>query len=149
MSSKLTDAEIDALLCEEGVGVLAFTDGKEAYSIPESFGYDSENERLYFQFVYTSDSKKMAFLETTETATFTVYSENPARSVLVSGTVEPITENEQPRATTAIAENASIPTLNVYPGADPDEITMAYYRLLPDNITGREFQAYAPSSADQ
>ena len=148
MTSELTDAEIEALLCEEGVGFLAVTDGAEAYSIPESFGYDSERERLYFQFVYASDSKKMAFLETTETATLTVYSENPARSVLVSGTVEPITEDEQPRAASAIAENASIPTLNVNPRANPDDITMAYYRLLPNEISGRKFQA-PTSSSDQ
>ncbi len=131
------------------MGVLALTDGTEAYSIPESFGYDDERDRLYFQFAYTADSKKMAFLETTETATFTVYSEVPARSVLVEGTVEPIAEDERARAETAIAENASIPTLNVYPGADSEDITLAYYRLRPDETIGREFRAYTPPSDDQ
>ncbi|MDL0142354.1 pyridoxamine 5'-phosphate oxidase family protein [Halobacterium salinarum] len=57
MTTELSRTESDTLLFESGVGVLALTDGTEAYSIPESFGYDGET--LYFQFVYTPESKKM------------------------------------------------------------------------------------------
>ncbi|WP_135536602.1 pyridoxamine 5'-phosphate oxidase family protein [Halostella pelagica] len=147
MTTELSRAESETLLCESGVGVLALTDGTEAYSIPESFGYDGET--LYFQFVYTPESKKMAFLETTETATFTVYEEQPAKSVIVSGTLEPVPEDEEPKAATAITENASIPTLNVYPDTTPDEFTMDYYRLTPNSITGRQFNAFTPRPNDQ
>ncbi|MDL0132272.1 pyridoxamine 5'-phosphate oxidase family protein, partial [Halobacterium salinarum] len=133
MTTELSRAESDTLLRESGVGVLALTNGAEAYSIPESFGYAGET--LYFQFVYKPDSKKMAFLETTETATFTVYDEQPAQSVLVQGPIEPVPEEDEPKAATAIAENASIPTLNIYPETTPDEVKVDYYRLLPAEIT--------------
>jgi nitroimidazol reductase NimA-like FMN-containing flavoprotein (pyridoxamine 5'-phosphate oxidase superfamily) len=147
MTIELSQEDSTSLLYESGVGVLALTNGSEAYSIPESFGYDGES--LYFQFVHTPDSKKVAFLETTETATFTVYDEHPAQSVLVQGPVEPVPEENKSKAATAIAENASIPTLNVYPETTPDEFTMDYYRLQPTAITGRQFSAFTPTTDEQ
>ena len=147
MTDKLSQEEINTLLYESGVGVLALTDGTEAYSIPESFGYDGE--KVYFQFVYTADSKKMRFLETTETATLTVYDEHPARSVLVQGSIEPVPGEDETKAATAIAENASIPTLNVYTETTPEEFTMDYYRLEPTAISGRQFSAFTPTPDDQ
>lgn len=117
--------------------MIALTDGDEAYSIPESFGYDGEN--VYFQFAHTPENNKMAFLETTETAMLTVYDEQPAKSVLVQGPVEHVSEDKQPRAATAITENASIPTLNVSPETTLKDVTMNYYHLAPTTITGREF----------
>jgi nitroimidazol reductase NimA-like FMN-containing flavoprotein (pyridoxamine 5'-phosphate oxidase superfamily) len=147
MTTELSKEECDTLLCESGVGVLALTDGTEAYSIPESFGYDGET--LFFQFVHKPDSKKIAFLETTETATFTVYDNQPAQSVLVKGPIEPVSDEEETKAATAIAENASIPTLNVYPDTTPAEVTMDYYSLPPTEITGRQFNAFTATSDDQ
>jgi nitroimidazol reductase NimA-like FMN-containing flavoprotein (pyridoxamine 5'-phosphate oxidase superfamily) len=147
MTTELSTEDCETLLSESGVGVLALTDGTEAYSIPESFGYNGET--LYFQFVYKPDSKKMAFLETTETATFTVYDKQPAQSVLVQGPIEPVPEEDETKAATAIAENASIPTLKVYPETMPDEISMGYHRLRPTEITGRKFNAFTPTSDDQ
>ncbi|MDL0132266.1 pyridoxamine 5'-phosphate oxidase family protein, partial [Halobacterium salinarum] len=133
MTTELTNEECETVLSESGVGVLALTDGTEAYSIPESFGYDGET--LYFQFVYKPDSKKIAFLDTTETATLTVYDEQPAQSVLVQGPIEAVPEEDETKAATAIAENAAIPTLNIYPETTPDEVKVDYYRLLPAEIT--------------
>jgi len=146
MTSELSESESDELLCEAGVGVLAVTDGSDAYSVPESFGYDGE--RLYFQFVYTDDSKKMAFLEETETVSFTVHEATPARSVIVQGEVERVPDDDESRAATAIAENASIPTLNVYPGTGPDDIDIDYYQLTPSEITGRQFELYTPQKSE-
>lgn len=145
MTTELSREESDTLLFGSGTGVLALTDGTEAYSVPESFGYDGEI--LYFQFVHTPESKKMAFLETTETATFTVYDEQPAQSVIVRGTLEPVLEDEEAKAATAITENASIPTVNVYPDTKPNEFTTDYYRLTPTAITGRQFNVFTPTPA--
>ncbi|WP_134672287.1 pyridoxamine 5'-phosphate oxidase family protein [Halorussus marinus] len=147
MATELTSAECDTVLRESGVGVLALTDGDEAYSIPESFGYDGET--VYFQLVHTSESKKMEFLETTETATLTVYDEQAVKSVLVQGPVEHVPEDKQPQAATTITQNASIPTLNVYPETTLEDTTMNYYQLAPTTITGREFDQFSASSIDQ
>ena len=141
MTAKLEQSEIDQLLRESGTGVLALTNGSEAYSIPESFGYDGE--ALHFQFVFDEDSKKMAFLETTGTASFTVYTSNPAKSVIVSGPIERVPETEQTVAATAVAENAEIPTLNTDPEIPPQELDLAFYRLVPHDISGRKLQDVA------
>lgn len=142
MTAELERSKIDQLLRERGTGVLALTNGSEAYSIPESFGYDGET--LYFQFVYDEDSTKMAFLETTDTASFTVYTTEPAQSVIVTGPIERVPETEQTVAATAVAENAEIPTLNTDPEKHPQELDFTFYRLLPHELSGRKFRDVAP-----
>jgi len=116
--------------------VIALTDGDEAYSIPESFGYDGEN--VYFQFAHTPENNKMAFLETTETAMLTVYDEQPAKSVLVQGPVEHVSEDKQPRAAQQLQKmRPSHPER--LPETTLKDVTMNYYHLAPTTITGREF----------
>ena len=142
-TEEMSRREIDTFLESVGVGVLALTDGAEAYAIPESFGYDGED--VYFQFVHHEDSHKMRLIETTETATFTVYAENVARSVLVRGTLEPVPVENELQATNAIAENATIPTLNVDPTLSLEKLSFDFYRLVPAELSGRTFGVDAAS----
>lgn len=137
----MSRAEIDSLLKDVGAGVLSLTDETESYAIPESFGYDGES--LYFQFVYEEGSRKMEFVETTEVATFTVFTENPAESVLARGCLERVPDPDHGDATTAIAENADIPTLNVIPETAPGDLTAVLYQLIPDDLSGRKFESSA------
>lgn len=138
--------EIDDLLGRQGVGTLSLADDDETYAIPESFGYDGEH--LYFQLVRNGESRKMRFIETTGTATFTVWVEQPARSVVVRGTIEPVPAGDEMAASNAIAENATLPTLNVVPDSTVDQLEMDYYRLVPDELTGRKFGAEPEPIAD-
>ncbi|MHB9288894.1 pyridoxamine 5'-phosphate oxidase family protein [Halobacteriales archaeon Cl-PHB] len=134
----LSADEVDALLREHGAGVLSFTDGEESYAVPEAFGYDGDS--LYFQLVYDDDSRKMAFVETTEVATFTLYTEgDPAESVVARGPLERVPESETMVASNTIAENADIPTLNVVTDAELADLSFDYYRLRPTELTGRTF----------
>jgi len=142
MTREMGRAEIDDLLQGRGAGVLSLTDGSETYGIPESFGYDGE--LLYFQLVYDGDSEKMQLMESTETASFTVFTEEPAESVLVRGALERVPETAQTRAATAIAENANIPTLNVFPNTGPDDLSMAFFQLVPEEFSGRKFNNRVP-----
>lgn len=135
----MDDAEIEKHLREIGTGVLSLTDGSETYAVPESFGYDGED--LYFQLVLHEASRKQSFIETTDIASVTVYAEQPARSIVVRGDLERLPDEEAHMATAALAENAVIPTLNVIPDAPVAELTFAYYRLTPREITGRKFGA--------
>ncbi|QDX39461.1 pyridoxamine 5'-phosphate oxidase family protein [Salarchaeum sp. JOR-1] len=152
MTSELERPAVDQLLrangtgvlaLTNGTGVLALTNGPDAYSFPESFGYDGE--ALYFQFVYDEDSKKMAFLETTDTASFTVYTTDPPESVIVTGPIEKVPEADRTVAAAVIAENAEIPTLNTDPEKHPRELTFDFYRLLPRELSGRVFRDIASS----
>ncbi|SEH66385.1 hypothetical protein SAMN05192561_12424 [Halopenitus malekzadehii] len=137
VTMQLEADEIDEILRTAGSGVLSLCDGTETYAVPESFGYDGD--ALYFQLVHDDDSEKMAFIETTGTATVTVYSESPAESVVVRGSIEPVPDADHAIAMNAIAENAAIPTLNVSPTAALDDLTIDLYQLRPESVSGRAF----------
>jgi len=134
---EMTVDEVDDFLRRQGSGTLSLADGAESYAVPESFGYDGEH--LYFQLVQTDDSRKMQFIETTEVATLTAWHEEPPRSVVVHGAIEPVPETEEAAAANAIAENAMVPTLNVLPDCTLEELGMTYYRLIPAEQSGRKF----------
>jgi hypothetical protein len=136
-AESLDSDEIDAFLREVGTGVLSLTDSGETYAIPESFGYDGQS--VYFQPVYDGDSRKMAFIETTDVATLTAYTERPARSVIVRGTLEPVPEAEAVCARRAIAANATIPSLEVDPDGPTDDREVSLYRLRAEDVSGRAF----------
>ncbi len=131
--------EIDDFLEERGAGVLSLTRETDTYAVPESFGYDGDH--LYFQFIYDEDSRKMAFMETTDTVTFTAFTETPPQSVIVRGTLERIPADDELLATEAIAENSELPTLNVLPDRQFEDLTTEYYRLVPGERSGRKFGA--------
>lgn len=139
VAEPLTDEEIDRFLEEAGTGVLSLADGSDTYAVPMSFGYDGKN--LYFQFVYTDGSRKLSFFETTGTATFTTYStDEPARSVVVRGTLQVVPDEEEIVASIAIIENAATPTLNVTTSETLEEVSFDYYQLAPSEISGRRFE---------
>lgn len=106
--------EVDAFLREQGVGVLSLTDGQEAYGVPVSFGYDGEGS-LYFIFLRVGEeSKKEQFAEQTERATHTVYdvtSKHIWTSVIATGTLHQILDDEWDELETAIDNNAWYPSL--------------------------------------
>ena len=131
--------EIDALLEEQGAGVLSLAADSDSYAVPESFGYDGED--IYFQFVYDDDSRKRAYMETTELVTFTVFTEEPARSVVVRGRLERVPADDEVLAAAAIAENAEVPTLNVIPDEEMEDLTAEHVRLVPEEVSGRVFEA--------
>ncbi|ADD07323.1 FMN-binding domain protein (plasmid) [Natrialba magadii ATCC 43099] len=141
----LTDEEIDAFLREHGTGVLSVADGSDAYAIPQSFGYDGED--LYFQFVSAAHSSKQSFAEQTETATFTVYDDEPAQSVIARGALAPVSADESTHAMSVIAENAMIPTVNISPDTPVPALSFQLYRLQPTELTGRTFGPVVDNSS--
>lgn len=137
---------IDTLLREATVGTLALADSGDSYAVPQSFGYDGES--IYFQFVSREASRKLAFFETTDVATLTAVAEDPWRSVVARGPLRPVSEEDQPLAANAIAENASIPTLNVTLGTPLSELAIDFYRLDPEQLSGRRFGGTAELGGD-
>jgi len=138
----MSHGEVDAFLRKRGTGVLSLTADAETYAIPESFGYDGD--ALYFQFGYDDDSDKLSYVSTTDVATFTAYTVDPARSVVARGGIESLPAADADRATAAMAANATIPNVNVSPEADDGDVDFAFYRLQPEELSGR---AFGPSSS--
>jgi nitroimidazol reductase NimA-like FMN-containing flavoprotein (pyridoxamine 5'-phosphate oxidase superfamily) len=136
-AEELSRTEIDSILREATVGTLSMADGGDTYAVPQSFGYDGE--AVYFQLVSEDESRKMAYLETTERVTLTVIAEDPWRSVIAQGQLRKVHEEDQRIAANAIAENATIPTLNVSAETPIEELKIGFYRLEPETLSGRRF----------
>jgi nitroimidazol reductase NimA-like FMN-containing flavoprotein (pyridoxamine 5'-phosphate oxidase superfamily) len=138
-TTRMSRSEIDDFLENRGTGVLSLAYETDAYAVPESFGYDGEH--LYFQLVYDDDSRKMACIDATDTVTFTAFTQTPPRSVIVRGALEAVSAEDEPLATEVIAENADVPTLNVLPDSQLEDLTTEHYRLVPEELSGRKFGA--------
>lgn len=74
------DEEIEEFLKEQGLGVLGFTNGSEAYMIPIAFAYDRSTDRCLFRFLMEDESMKRAFVAETGIASLTVYEWRPGTS---------------------------------------------------------------------
>lgn len=111
---QMDEQEIDQFLRSQGFGVLSLTDGREAYGVPISFGYDG-GSRLFFVFLRVGErSKKEAFAEKTEKASFTTYnvaSKHDWQSVIASGTLRKVGDDEWDDVVDAIENNAWYPSL--------------------------------------
>jgi len=137
-AKELGTDEIDGFLKDQGDGVLSLTDGGETYAVPEAFGYDGED--VYFQFVFTEDSQKRDFIETTEIATLTVYSTESGGSVAVRGYLECLSDNGEMGAVAALTDNANIPAVNTDLSYDSDDLIVEFYRLRIEELSGRDFE---------
>lgn len=139
-ATAMSAAEVEDFLTTRGQGVLSLSDGGDAYSVPMSFGYDGTN--LLFQFAADDDSRKVAYLEATETASFVAYSFDSVAewaSVVVRGPVSPVPSEERESAYESLASNASFPTLDVF-GAGLSDEDFELYQLEPTERTGMKGQ---------
>lgn len=134
----MDDKELDAFLHEQGIGVLSLTDGHEAYGVPVSFGYDGEDS-CYFVFLRVGEqSKKEQFAEQTDRASLTVYdvsSKHVWTSVIISGSLHQIPDDEWDELEEAIEDNAWYPSL--FSEAEPMRDIQGW-KLQIDEITGQQ-----------
>lgn len=131
----MSAAEIDDFLSRRGTGVLSLAAEGEAYSVPESFGYDDGT--LYFLLATHDGSHKMAYLERTSTVSFVTYemrSVDDWTSVVVRGELEPTADDDRERAAAALASNGEIPGTEMV-GHD-DDLTFEWYELDPEERSG-------------
>lgn len=135
---RMDEHEIDAFLRKQGVGVLSLTDGREAYGVPVSFGYDGEDS-CYFVFLRVGEqSKKEQFAEQTERASMTVYdtsSKHVWTSVIASGSLHQIADDEWDELEAAIEDNAWYPSL--FSEAEPMRDIQGW-KLRIDEMTGQQ-----------
>lgn len=135
---QMDPAAVRRFLHERGSGVLSLADGGEAYGIPISYGYDEDAERIYFVFLRPGESsKKETFAERTERASLLVHAvESPQEwhSVVASGPIRQLDDEEYDRATAAIEADAWYP--NVFRESAPTRGIVGY-ALEVEELTGR------------
>ncbi|MCL7417650.1 MAG: pyridoxamine 5'-phosphate oxidase family protein [Halalkalicoccus sp.] len=130
--------EAEVFLRDQGVGVLSLANEGEAYGVPVSFGYDGE-DRLYFVFLRVGEeSRKEAFAAATERASFTVYdveSKHAWRSVIASGRIREVDDDEWETVRDSIDDNAWYPSL--FSEAEPMRDIQGWV-LEIEEITGQK-----------
>lgn len=129
---------VDAFLREQGRGILSLTDGHEAYGVPVSFGYDGEAS-CYFVFLRVGErSKKEQFAEQTDRASLALYdvtSKHVWTSVIASGPLRQITDDEWSDLIAATEDNAWYPSL--FSEAEPMQDILGWELHLED-VTGQQ-----------
>ncbi|ATW87545.1 hypothetical protein halTADL_0747 [Halohasta litchfieldiae] len=137
-STELDDAEIDSLLGTGGIGVISFADGDEPYSIPVSYGYDSNAECLYVRFGFADNSEKRQFIDDGVTASLVVMAESMDgwQSVVARGPLHKVTEMALDSQAAESVRKINIPFVTIY-DKRASELEFELFRLEPDSITGR------------
>jgi nitroimidazol reductase NimA-like FMN-containing flavoprotein (pyridoxamine 5'-phosphate oxidase superfamily) len=129
--------EIDTFLRTQGFGVLSLARDDEAYGIPISFGYDGA--RLYFVLLRPGpQSKKEEFIRETDTASFLVYDiadKYHWQSVIVTGRLEPLPDDEWSVAREALEDNAWFPSL--FSETEPMQDILGFTFVI-DEMTGQK-----------
>ncbi|MFB6184553.1 MAG: pyridoxamine 5'-phosphate oxidase family protein [Haloarculaceae archaeon] len=137
----LDETAVAELLGETGHGVLSLARNGEAYAIPVAYAFDGET--FFVRLGMTPDSRKRAFVETTETACLVVYraesTDAPQAlatwSVVATGPLREPTEAER-MAFPADELNRRFAPLRIFDEAI-DEIDVELYALDPETLTGR------------
>jgi nitroimidazol reductase NimA-like FMN-containing flavoprotein (pyridoxamine 5'-phosphate oxidase superfamily) len=134
----MAEDELDDALRELTHGTLSLARDGEAYGVPISFGYDGERIFLYL-IKFGDRSKKIEFSEQTETASLTAYEANSRfdwKSVIVTGSLHELDEDEVEHMDEVMDDNAWHPSL--YASARDETMTgIRRLELRIDSATGR------------
>jgi nitroimidazol reductase NimA-like FMN-containing flavoprotein (pyridoxamine 5'-phosphate oxidase superfamily) len=134
-SGRMTDAEVDAFLREQGTGVLALASGDRAYAIPVSFGYET-GRAVFAYWRFGSGSTKAEYTAATEEACLTVYDVASAmewRSVVARGPLHELSADEWDDLGGLLDDNAWSPD---FTGVERRRLSIDGYELRIDEATG-------------
>lgn len=141
---ELDSDEIDEVLTRRGIGVLAMVADGQPYAIPMSFGYDTDKMIFPMQWGVNDQSRKSRAIESNPRVCLTVYEQDTDeeatwRSVVVTGEMYEIQEDDKERAFASLAANAEFPAdLGVW-GMPFEEVEFRLFGLDTNSCTGREF----------
>lgn len=137
-STGMDTEERDEFLGTGGTGVLAFAspEDESPHAVPVSYGYDSGQETFYFRLAVSEGSEKGEL--TGRPVTFVVYGqpEDAWQSVVASGHLEGTTETSVGTDSLEGLERVHIPMVDIF-GRPARQVDFEFYRLVPDEFTGR------------
>ena len=134
----MDEDERDAFLGTGGTGVMAFSSADEAppHAVPVSYGYDPSETAFYFRLAIGMESAKEDAVG--HPVTFVVYDKRDGdwHSVVVTGRLEETTDASVSSETLEGLEHVHIPLVDIF-GRPTTDLNFEFYRLIPDDITGR------------
>lgn len=135
--TEMADDERDTFLGTGGTGVLSLaSDSDPPYSVPVSYGYDTETETFYFRLSVGADKSKGELEE--RPVSFVTYrqSDDGWQSVVARGKLEDVEKAGIETASLAGLEHVDIPLIDAFE-RPIREVSFEFYRLDPDDLIGR------------
>ncbi len=134
----LSDEEVDSFLGRHETAVLSLARDDEPYSIPISYGYDTEDRRFYLRLVSNPESEKPKFLASTPRARLVVYEEDDPiyHSVVAAGTLTRVSRDELTVEHIKQYGEAKRPLFEIW-GESHQDLDIRLYQLNPDELSGR------------
>ncbi|MFB6080604.1 MAG: pyridoxamine 5'-phosphate oxidase family protein [Haloferacaceae archaeon] len=135
----MDDDERDEFLGNGGTGVVSLSTTAEdpPHSIPVSYGYDATDSTFYFRLAVGEESEK-GDLDDRPVSFVTYRSEAGTwRSVVARGRLEATTDDAIATETLDGLDRVRIPLVDIF-GKPSREVEFEFYRLVPDQLTGRE-----------
>jgi nitroimidazol reductase NimA-like FMN-containing flavoprotein (pyridoxamine 5'-phosphate oxidase superfamily) len=132
----MTDSEVDRRLEEGRAGVLSLARGDEAYAVPVSYHWDDRT--VFFRLgTEDDDSRKLDFIDATETASFLVYDleGEDSWSVLATGPLRAIPDPAAAGYDAATMNDRFAP-LRMFDETIPD-VELVLYAMDVRELTGR------------
>lgn len=137
---EMTDDERDEFLATGGVGVLSFAAGVDQppYSLPVSYGYDAADEEFYFRLAVDGEAGKAPHLDANRPTSFVTFDDTsePWRSVVATGVLDPVDEDDVDPDVTESLRRVHIPLVDIF-GRPTSEVSFRFFRMQPDEVTGR------------
>lgn len=144
-TTEMDEDERDEFLGTGGTGVLSFStaDDDPPRSVPVSYGYDATESTFYFRLAVGSEGTDRGV--TDRAVTFVTYGRGDEewRSVVATGRLEDTTEETIATQTLEGLERVHIPLVDIF-GRPPRDVSFAFVRLVPDELTGRKESKTAP-----
>ena len=133
----MTDEERDAFLDNGGTGVLSLAAGDAPpHSVPVSYGYDAPTSTFYFRLAVGAERSKGELDD--RPATFVTYDETDSgwQSAVANGRLEDVEQKGIETDTLEGLEHVDIPLVDIF-DRPLREVSFEFYRLVPDELTGR------------
>jgi len=140
-NTQLTTEETDDFLGRHETGVLSLARENRPYSIPISYGYESDARRFYLRLVSTPESEKRQFLSSSPVTRLAVYEEDDPLywSVLATGKLEEVSLDELTVDHIEQYGRAKRPLFEIWAESRQD-VDVQLYELRPEEVSGRRIE---------
>lgn len=135
----MTEEEVDAFLGGGGTGVLSFSTALSdpPYSLPVSYGYDEAHRQFYFRLAFPAGTAKEAVFENPVSFVTHQQTDGGWSSVVATGRLEAVSDADYDASALQGMWTVEIPLVEVFE-RPTKEVTFRYFRLVPDELSGRK-----------
>ncbi|MBX0288340.1 pyridoxamine 5'-phosphate oxidase family protein [Haloarcula salinisoli] len=136
-SVAMGDEERDEFLGRGGTGVLSLsTDGGPPHTVPVSYGYDSAEATFYFRLAVGQSHSKGSLPDRAVSFVTFDRTDDHWHSVVAEGHLEDVEREGIGTETLEGLHRVEIPLIGIF-DHPTREVDFQFYRLVPDELTGR------------